>query len=133
MRLKNCLGKTRLEFEKNLRSIEGVVPAPVKISVWEIYRISQRELAPAKAEVPQMKKKFVPGRTTDFKQRERLAEANTPSQTVAALTPAPTQKEKSGGPTKCFRCEKFSHFAQNCKSKNVITAVVPDNSGKDRG
>ena len=79
LRLRDRLGKTRLELEENLRSIEGVVPPPVGISVRETYWVSQGELALAKAEVSQTKKKFVPGRTMDSKRRERPVEATTPS------------------------------------------------------
>ena len=101
LRLRDCLGKTRLELEENLRSIEGVVPPPVGISVWETYWVSQEELDPAKAKI-QTKKKFVPRRTTDSKGKERPVETTTPSQTIAALTPALARKEEFRGLTKCF-------------------------------
>ena len=64
LRLRDRLGKTRLELEENLKSIKGMAPAPIEISVWETYWVSQRKLALAKAEV-QTKRKFVPGRTID--------------------------------------------------------------------
>ena len=79
LRLRDCLGKTRLELEGNFRSIKGVALAPVGISVWETYRVSQEELVLTKAKISQTKKKFIPGRTMDSERKKRLEEANIPS------------------------------------------------------
>ena len=130
LRLRDRLGKTRLEFKENPKSIKGVAPALVEISVQKTYRVSQRELAPAKAKVPRTKMKFVPKRTIDSKQREHPVETITSSQIVAVSTSALAQKEESGGPMKCYRCGKLSHFARDCKSKDAVAAMVLDNSGK---
>ena len=130
MRLRDCLGKTRLELDKNSKLIKGMTPAPVGISVWQDYQISLGELVLAKAEVPQTERKLVPGRITDSKRKEYPVEATISSQTVAASTLAPARKEGSESLTKCFRCGKLGHFAQNCKSKDAVAAMVPDNLGK---
>ena len=133
LRLKNCLGKTKLELEKNFKLIESVTPAPVGISVWETYRVSQEELTLTKAKVSWMKKKFVLGCTIDSKWRKCLIQANTPNQTVTALTLVPAWKKRSKSPTKCFQCGKFNYFAQNCKFKDAIATVVPNNLEKSEG
>ena len=133
LKLKDCLGKMRLKLEKNLKSIKSVAPAAMEISVWETYRVSQEVLALAKAEVFRTKRKFVPGRTIDLKQKKRPVEATTPNQTVAMPTLAPAWKKGYRGPTKNFWCGKLSHFIRNCKFKDVVAAMVLDNSGKDEG
>ena len=130
LRLRDRLGKTRLELKDNLRSIEGMAPALIRISVRETYRVSQGELTPVKTKDLQTKKKFVPGRTTNSKRKKRPVEVTTPSQTVAVSTPAPARKEGSGSPTKCFWCGKLGYFAWNCKFKDAVAAMVLDNSEK---
>ena len=52
LKLRNCLGKTKLKLEENLKSIKDMALAPVEISIWETYKISQRELTLVKTKVP---------------------------------------------------------------------------------
>ena len=40
LKLKDRFGKMRLELEKNLRSIERMVLAPVRISIQETYQVN---------------------------------------------------------------------------------------------
>lgn len=69
LKLRDRLGKTKLEFEENLRYIESITQIPAEISVKKIYKVSQGELTVAKAKNPKTKKKFVPDRTSNSKQK----------------------------------------------------------------
>lgn len=67
LRLRNCLGKTILKLEKNLRSIKNVAQVLAGIFVKKTYKVSQGELTTAKAKSFKTKKKFVLGCTSNAK------------------------------------------------------------------